>query len=94
MKSFDAMQYLAAKCNFAHESPRPFLAVHGITQGRVCDTGCAEFQGGKCAAYRALTASATPAGPSPEPTETVREEAARRGVSISQVRRERAQRAA
>jgi hypothetical protein len=88
VKAYLATQYLEAGCNFAQESPMPFVGVHGVTGGRVCDTGCAEFSGGKCPAYRALTATAT-APVHAVAVETVREEAARRGLSISEIRRQR-----
>lgn len=52
-----------------------------------CTTGCAYFDGGKCPAHKALTKPAvtltSPQG------ETVREAAARLGVSISEIRRRR-----
>jgi TfoX/Sxy family transcriptional regulator of competence genes len=88
MKPYEATQYLAAGCEFATESPRPFLGVHGLTQGRVCDTGCAWYANAKCPAFKRLTA--LPAALKADPVETVRQEAARRGLSINEVRRQRA----
>lgn len=89
MKAYLAIQYLAAQCNFAHQSPTPFLAVHRVTVGRVCDTGCAEFNDGKCVAYKALVATATGQPVRVDAGETVRQEAQRRGLSISEIRRQR-----
>lgn len=92
MKTFLATDYLKAGCHFANEAPLPFMGVHQATAGRVCDTGCSWYEGGKCAGYRALTA--TPKGQEvrAEAGETVRQEAARRGLSISEIRRQRAAR--
>ena len=64
-----------------------FIAIHYATGGDPCTTGCAYFEGGKCHAYVALTRKLTiltsPIG------ETVREAAARLGVSISEIRRQK-----
>jgi len=65
-----------------------FIGLHGATNGDPCTTGCAYFNGGKCAAYRKLTIPAKVEAQQ-EPQETVRETAARLGVSISEVRRRR-----
>ena len=65
-----------------------FAGIHQATGGDPCTTGCAYFNGGKCSAYRKLTIPAK-AEAHQEPMETVRETAARLGISISEVRRRR-----
>lgn len=65
-----------------------FLGIHAATNGDPCTTGCAYFNGGKCPAYRKLTIPAKVEAQQ-EPQETVRETAARLGISISEVRRRR-----
>jgi hypothetical protein len=87
MNPYPAIKYFEAGCDFAKSGAGAFYAVHGLTQGRVCDTGCAWYANGKCAAYRGLTA--VPAAPKQDQGETVRQEAARRGLSINEVRRQR-----
>lgn len=54
MKSYTVQQYITAGCHEMEHSN--MLAVHGITGGKVCDTGCHAFNGGKCQAYKKLTA--------------------------------------
>jgi hypothetical protein len=63
-------------------------AVWEFTNGKVCDTGCHAFDNGKCAAYKKLT-TVSPTVPIQEIGETVKQEAARMGLSISEVRRQR-----
>lgn len=88
MRSYPMDDYVSAGCAF-YENSRPAFALVWIgTQGRVCDTGCAWFNGGNCPAYRRLTVPAKPQAQQ-EPQETVRETAARLGISISEVRRRR-----
>lgn len=92
MKTYEATLYLVAQCNFAHQSPMAFMGVWRATLGKVCDTGCAEFNSGRCPAYRKLITEAPPTprnNVEEQPGETVREEAARRGISINEVRRQR-----
>lgn len=86
MNRYEINQYADAKCHFHQSAPLPFIAVHQATAGRVCDTGCAWYDNGKCASYRGLTHVAKVVA---VPSETVRDEAARRGLSISEVRRQR-----
>lgn len=89
MKSYSITDYLKAGCP---ELERPdMMAVHGLTGGRVCDTGCWAFNGGGCAAYKKLTSLGL-GSPHKNPNqhkETVRAEAKRRGLSINEVRRQR-----
>ena len=84
MKQYTIEQYLDAGCE---ELKLPvMMAVHMLTRGKVCDTGCHAFNGGACKAYKNLVKGQTAIS---QPTETVREEAARRGVTIAEVRRDR-----
>ena len=54
MKSYTIKQYLDAGCQ---EMEVPAMtAVHGMTGGKVCDTGCHAFDSGKCPAYKKLVA--------------------------------------
>lgn len=85
-QSFTLREYEASGC-FQFEVPFLAYALHQVTQGRMCN-GCPKYEGGKCESLRkmlrpAVKALAQPAG------ETVRQEAARRGLSISEVRRQR-----
>lgn len=61
MESFTVQQYMNAGCVEIF-SP-PMVAVHGITGGRICDTGCHAFHGGRCVAFKQLTTAVL----SPEP---------------------------
>lgn len=83
MKSYTVAEYLDAGC--PELKIASMMLVHGITGGRVCDTGCHAFNGGGCQYYRNLISGKTPT----KYAETVRQEAERRGVSIKTVRRER-----
>lgn len=90
MKAYTIGQYLDAGCPFANDRKQlqVFMGVHQATGGKVCDTGCAWFVNGTCRAYKTLTH--TPHVDPPKTfTETVRDEATRRGLSINAVRRER-----
>lgn len=89
MNSFKIDAYIAAGCTMLppqKDGLAAMHAVHGLTGGRLCDTGCVAFRGGKCSAYMRLTRN-LPA--QPISTETVKQEAARLGISISEVRRRR-----
>lgn len=85
MKSI--LQFMETDCQLL-KPIQLFIGLHAATNGDPCTTGCAYFNGGKCAAYRTLNtvAKATPE----QHTETVREMAARLGISISEARRRRA----
>jgi len=82
MKSFTVEQYLAAGCS--EMKKESMLAVHAMTGGRVCDTGCHAF--GHCKEHRVLIGAAVA---EKVYTETVREEVERTGLTIGQVRRNR-----
>ena len=88
MNKYSMDDYVTAGCAFYENSRPAFALVWMGTQGKVCDTGCAWFDGGKCQAFRKLTIPAKPAAQQ-EPQETVRETAKRLGISISEVRRRR-----
>lgn len=77
MNTFTLIQYKQAGCS-------PKADIHAATDGQVCDTGCHRFNGGRCGAYNNLIASRDVI----TKIETVRQEAERRDISISQVRRE------
>lgn len=82
------VEYKAADCPFYLHSPPAFYAVHGLTNGNVCETGCSWFDSGNCAAFRKLSIPyKVTAGQAPQ--ETVRDTAKRIGISISEVRRRR-----
>lgn len=74
----------------------PFLIVKALylyTNGVMCK-GCPKFQGGSCKSFRKMLAANSPQPQQAEYIEPVRAEAARRGISIKQVRRERRQKEA
>lgn len=93
MNSYSVADYQDAGCSLMNSPNRGMLlAVHELAGGKLCDTGCADFNKGKCLAYRNLlgaVVSGATINPS-APIESVRDEAARRGVSLSEVRRNRA----
>lgn len=87
MKAYDAASYvLTENCKFVKEAAAAFMAVHVATQGKVCDTGCGNFNGGKCIGFQKLT---RPYIAPKVQTETVRAEALRLGITIAEVRRKR-----
>ena len=88
MKSETVDAYAAVDCPFYRANKTMFVFVWLNTHGQVCDTGCAEFDNGKCSAYRKLIVPAKVEAQQ-EPQETVRETAKRLGISISEVRRRR-----
>ena len=87
MNAYTLEEYDAAGCPFLADRATIFCGLHKIVNGRVCDTGCGWFDGGKCAAYRKLTVPTKTAVQ--EPQETVRETAKRLGVTIAEIRRRR-----
>ena len=97
MNRYELYEYVNAGCMYVEDSkfekasPHVGAALHGFTNGKMCDTGCPVYNNGNCAAYKKMTARyEVKTKPSPLPRiETVRNEAKRRGVSIKQVRRER-----
>lgn len=91
MDRFEIVEYMEAGC-FQVEGGPGFLVgvgLHGLTDGRMCE-GCPQFRKGRCPSYKELTrCRAQKKRELLAPTETVREEAARLGISISEVRRRR-----
>lgn len=88
MQRFELQDYLEARCwQLDRESGRftMGLALHGHTNGQMCD-GCPKFDKGSCKSYKILTLAKTLTA---VPTETVKQEAARLGISIGEVRRRR-----
>ena len=66
-----------------------FVAIYGISNGKPCE-GCSyDLHGSSCKARKALFSTPTQAKLNQQPAETVRETAARLGISISEVRRRR-----
>ena len=63
------------------------LGIHAVTGGLMCN-GCPVLRSG-CSAFAKLSAAATKQQLPSAPSETVRQEAERRGISISEVRRQR-----
>lgn len=86
MRSYSIDQYMFAGCPEMHGG---MIAIHRMTDGRVCVTGCYAFEEGKCQFYRNLTTSImfNPVQPTVIRGETVRDEAKRLNVSISEIRR-------
>lgn len=79
MKRFEIAEYRTAGCKqLERGNIMGGLVIHNLTDGRMCN-GCCYFREGFCPAYRKLTA----------PVETVKEEATRLGISLSEVRRRR-----
>lgn len=84
MDSYELEDYRKAGCKeFKNKS---MIAVHALVGGKVCDTGCYAYNSGRCSAYKNLVNTRVVAE---LPSETVRAEAKRRGISISEVRRQR-----
>ena len=75
MKNYTIEEYQASDCPFIASVLG--ISMHNFTNGHMCDTGCYNFDNGKCSSYIKLT------------SETVREEAARRCMSIKKIRTER-----
>lgn len=83
----EASKFMETDCKLLRPMTM-FLLLHKATNGDPCTTGCAYYDGGRCPDYRKLNVPAKPAAQQ-EPMETVRETAARLGISISEVRRRR-----
>ena len=87
MKSYSLENYEDAGCKQLEGiNLHTFLGLHTVMGGRICDTGCCYFDSNpEC--FKRLTSKVY--AQKPIYVETVREESARRGISIKQVRRER-----
>jgi len=86
--AFEIKSYRDAGCTMlaVQKDAAAMTLVHEVTGGKLCDTGCAAFRNGNCAAYRRMI------GGLPAQivhSETVKQEAARLGVSLSEIRRRR-----
>jgi len=82
------IEFINAGCQLASQL-QIFGAIYGVTSGYPCE-GCAyDSHGSKCEAKRKLFAPQRAAKEEKQKGETVRETAARLGVSISEVRRRR-----
>lgn len=81
MQSFTVEEYQRAGC-FQFEVPVLALGLHAYTRGRMCN-GCPKYEGGKCESLRKMLRPAVPTMRQPA-GETVRQEAARRGISIGE----------
>lgn len=88
MKSFALQSYRDAGCTLVPAMGQAAVALWRETDGALC-LGCAAYRGGLCIWYRKLTSGRTVF--EKQYSETVRDEAARRGISLKQVRRERAE---
>ena len=62
MKSFSISQYLDVDCALRNPNPGILLALVQETRGRVCTTGCADYNGGKCMSYQKLITTFTGEG--------------------------------
>ena len=89
MKARNLDDYKKAGCTLAPAvGDQVANGILSRTGGKMCD-GCAAYHGGKCPAYTRLVSGR--AILQKQYSETVREEAARRGISIGEVRRQRAE---
>lgn len=94
MNSYSLSEYARVGCMQIEPGPGFYLGVslYGFTAGRMCP-GCPKFSNGKGGCYRKLTSAGNQKVTTTAPVETVRQEATRRGLSISEVRRQRAKEA-
>lgn len=68
-----------------------FYGIHNATAGDPCKTGCAYFNDGKCPAYRKHhTDFKKPDGSPKAPEKTIKQWATELGISVSEVRRRKA----
>lgn len=90
MQRYELAEYMDAGCMQVERGPGFAVGVglYGFTGGRMCD-GCPKFQGGKCPSYKELVSGRKQAARQIATAETVRQEAERLGISISEVRRRR-----
>jgi hypothetical protein len=89
MKVFAFEDHLQAGCAIA-VSVNPLIparTLYSHANGRLCGTGCADFKGGACVAYRKLDAGTPTATTAPE---TVKEMSVRLGIGLNAARRLRA----
>ena len=87
---YSLLQYLAAGCLTLTRNGKLDaigVGIHGVTGGMPCN-GCFMLNT-NCPAFAKLRGAGGDSMPKAARTETVREEAARRGISIGEVRRQR-----
>ena len=102
MKYYSIQEYLNAGCLFFRGGKEQFpteetlqitdslgVVCHIETKCRLCLTGCPDFKNGKCKAYQTLTSEAVVPPTAKVHVETVRQEAARLNISLSEARRRR-----
>jgi hypothetical protein len=82
-------EHVLAGCQLAEPLPI-FVGIYSLSNGYPCK-GCSYLEFEDCAAYHKLYPKGAPPEPATQQGETVREQAARLGVSISEVRRQRRQ---
>lgn len=90
MRMYDLYEYVNAGC-MQVESGKFAIghALHNATGGKMC-IGCHVYNDGKCVSYKKMSGKYDKVKiQQPLYTETVRDEAKRRNVSIKQIRRER-----
>lgn len=90
-KPYTLQQYREAGCAKFRNGPRDLfaLSLFLITEGFMCN-GCPAMRDRNgCQSFKALSPPVYVHLPPKAPTETVRQEAARRGISIGEVRRQR-----
>ncbi len=88
MESYGLVQYMDAGCPEVLDTIG--ILLYKETNGKICTTGCGRFKEGKCEHYRKLVNADKPkVHPSLTISdETVKQKAARLGVSLSEVRRQ------
>lgn len=90
MNAYTVEQYKDAGCTLTDgRGFIPFTVLFSHANGKLCDTGCAYYGGGRCPNYKILTRTSLPSpmGKPLLPEETVRQQATRMGISLSEVRR-------
>ena len=56
MKSYALDYYIASEgCTLGNIAPTVRRLVHEMAEGRICTTGCENFQSGACIGYKNLT---------------------------------------
>lgn len=84
MEYYSIQKYIDSGCPEIKDDMGKHLWAH--TRGKICDTGCVRFNDGSCKAYRNLVFKHKKQTIG---IETVRQEAKRRNISITQVRKQR-----
>ena len=80
---FTALEHIESNC-MQFEKLLLGLALYNKLNGALCNPECPAFQNGSCKSYKMMHRGTIT---QPVSTETVREQAKRLGISISQVRR-------